>query len=380
MIKILTVTLLAFAVASCFSLDSVKKQKSAGLGKRDIQYYSNKTVTSLDIPPDLTKPSTQNAFKLSEYVENIKEDTISFSKDNAVDNKVSPVSQVLAIPSNVEVKKVGQIRWLVVDKKPEAVWGLAESFFKSNGFSIKKTNKKIGVMETDFLKQYPEIPEQSMGLIRSLVKKVIKARYTLPILDKYKVRIEPVAKGEKTEVHLTLNSMKEVITNKDSEDENTIWQVHPKDESLETEMLYRFMIYLGGDQAKARAQIATTETKKTSNVKLVEGIGGYAKLQFSLSKYDTWENIGWALDQLGIDIEDKDVKEGSFYINVAKEKDKGIFSSIFGDDAIKKSYQIIVRQTSSEATEVYFNDLSEKNKKETVEFSHELLGKIAQQF
>jgi hypothetical protein len=29
------------------------------------------------------------------------------------------------------------------------------------------------------------------------------------------------------------------------EDENTIWQARPKDQSLETEMLYRFMVYLG---------------------------------------------------------------------------------------------------------------------------------------
>ncbi len=377
MIKIVTVTLLAFSVAGCFSFNEAKQKAKDGLGARDIQYYSNKTVTSLEIPPDLTKPSSQNAFKLSEYVKNIEEDTISFSKNDSIGNKVS---KVLTIPSSVEIKKVGQIRWLVVDKKPEIVWNLARSFFKSHGFSIKKTNKKIGVMETDFLENRPEIPDQSIGLIRSMLRKAIKARYALPIVDKYRIRMEPIADGKKTEVHLTLNSMEEVITNEGGDSENTIWQVRPKDASLETEMLYRFMIYLGGDHAKAREQIAAAKKKKQSNVKLVDGIGGYAKLQFSLSKYDTWENIGWALDQLNIDVEDKDVKEGSFYVNVAKEKDKGVFSLLFGDDAIKKSYQIVVRQVDSETTEVYFNDLTEKNEQATIDFSYELLGKIAKQF
>ncbi|WXT99563.1 MAG: hypothetical protein Ctma_0263 [Catillopecten margaritatus gill symbiont] len=377
MIKILTVTLLAFSMAGCFSFGQEKKKKSAGLGERDIQYYANKTVTSLEVPPDLTKPSSQNAFKLSEYVLNIEEDTINFSKSDSVQNEVS---QILIKPSNIEVKKLGQIRWLIVDKKPDAVWYLARSFFKSHGFAIKKSDKKIGVMETDFLENRPEIPNQSVGLIRSMLKKAIKARYALPIIDKYRVRMEPVNGGNKTEIHLTLNSMEEVVTNSGGESENTIWQVRAKDESLETEMLYRFMVYLGGDHAKAREQIAETKEQKKSNVKLLKGIGGYAKLQFSLNQYDTWENIGWALDQLNIDIEDKDVKEGSFYINAAKEKDKGILSRFFGDNAIKKSYQIVVRQISSATTEVYFNDLTEKNEQETVQFSHELLGNIAKQF
>lgn len=376
MIKILTVTLIAFSVAGCFSINQDKKKKQDALGKKNIQYYSNKTVSSLEVPPDLTKPNSQNAFKLSEYVPNIKEDTISFSKN---DDTVNKVSQVLVIPANIKVKKLGQIRWLIVDKKPDVVWESAKSFFKSHGFSIKKTDKKIGVMETDFLENHPEIPDQSVGFIRSLLKKAIKARYALPIVDKYRIRIEPIDGGKKTEVHLTLNSMEEVITNAGGDNENTIWQVRPKDESLETEMLYRFMVYLGSDRMQAREQIAATKEKKKSSIKLVNGVGGYAKLQFSLSRYDTWEYVGWALDQLDINVEDKDVKEGSFYINIAKDKDKGILSRIFGNAAIRKSYQIVVRQTGSDTTEVYFNDLSDKNDQATIDFSRKLLGSIAKQ-
>jgi outer membrane protein assembly factor BamC len=187
-------------------------------------------------------------------------------------------------------------------------------------------------------------------------------------------------RNKKTEVYLTLSSMKEVITDTDGEGENTIWQVHSKDEALETEMLYRFMLYLGSDNMKAKDQIIATQKKEKTSVEFVKGVGGYAKLKFSLNKYSTWVSIGWALDQLGVDVEDKDVKEGSFYINIAKEKDKGILSSVFGDDAIKESYQIVVKQISNNATEVYFNDLSEQNKKETIDFSYELLGNIAKQF
>ena len=113
---------------------------------------------------------------------------------------------------------------------------------------------------------------------------------------------------------------------------------------------------------------------------MTKGVGGYAKLVFPTNQYDTWDNMGWALDQLDIDVKDKDVKEGSFYIDVARTQDIGWFSRIFGDSAIKKSFQILVKQTSSNTTEVYFNDISEENEQKTIDFSHEFLGNIAKQF
>ena len=375
MINKLLILLMALSLGGCISLDK-EEEKQAGLGERSINYYSDKTVTSLEIPPDLTKPSSQNAFKLSEYV-SVQEDTISFSEK---DNAIKEASSILRAPSNVEVKKAGERRWLVVDKKPDAVWNLSKSFFKSHGFSIKKTNKKIGIMETDYLESHAEIPDQSLGVIRSMLKKALKARYALPIVDKYRIRIEPTDNGNKSEVYLTLTSMVEVITGEGGEAENTIWQSQEKDQALETEMLYRLMTFLGSDHAIAREKIIAAKEEKNLAVSIADGVGGYAKLVFSLNQYDTWDNVGWALDQLEVDVEDKDVKEGSFYINVARTEDLGIFSRMFGDDAVKKSFQIIVKQTGTDKTEVYFNDLSEENEQATIDFSHEFLGNIAKQF
>ncbi|CAC9595031.1 Outer membrane beta-barrel assembly protein BamC [uncultured Gammaproteobacteria bacterium] len=377
MIKTTALVLLSLTLTGCFSLNEKEEVKNTGLGERDIKYYSNKTVTSLEIPPDLTKPSSQNAFKLSEYVSNLQEDTISFSdKDNAT----KEASSILRTPSNVEVKRSGERRWLIVDKKPDAVWNLSKSFFKSHGFAIKKTNKKIGLMETDFLENHPEIPDKSVGLIRSMLKKAVAARYALPIVDKYRIRIEPTLETGKTAVYLSLTSMEEVITKAGQDDENTIWQSKPKDQALETEMLYRLMTFLGSDHAVTREKILQAKEEQQLTVTVAKGVGGYAKLIFSLGRYDTWDNVGWALDQLNVDVEDKDIKESSFYINIARTKDKGIWSRLFGDDAIKKSFQISVKQIDSNLTEVYFNDLFEENEQATIDFSYEFLGSIAKQF
>jgi len=174
--------------------------------------------------------------------------------------------------------------------------------------------------------------------------------------------------------------MEEVLTKAGSDDENTIWQSRPKDQVLETEMLYRLMTFLGSDHAVAREKIIQAKEDQKLTVALSKGVNGYAKLTFSLNQYDTWDNMGWALDQLSVDVEDKDVKEGSFYINVARTEDQGLWSRMFGDDAIRKSFQILVRQTQGNETEVYFNDISEENEQATIDFSHEFLGNIAKQF
>ncbi len=145
-----------------------------------------------------------------------------------------------------------------------------------------------------------------------MLKKAIAARYALPIVDKYRIRIEPVDGGNKSEVYLTLTSMEEVLTKAGADDENTIWQSRPKDQALETEMLYQLMTFLGSDHAVAREKIIKAKEEQKLTVNVAKSVGGYAKLVFSLNQYDTWDNMGWALDQLEVEIEDKDVKEGSF--------------------------------------------------------------------
>jgi outer membrane protein assembly factor BamC len=388
MVKTTALALLSLSLTGCFLSDKKTDTKTTNIGERDIKYYSNKTVTSLEIPPDLTKPNFQKAFRLSKYVSNIKEDVIDFSGKSSVakknnktkKNSTAKKNTILKMPFNVVVKREGERRWLVVNEKADVVWDLSTNFLKSYGFAIKRTNKKIGLIETDFLENHPEIPDQSLGVIRSMLKTAIATKYVLPIMDKYRIRIEPTQDLKKTAIYLSLVSMEEVLTRAGSDDENTIWQSRTKDKSLETEMLYRLMTFLGSDKEIAKQKILKAQENKMLSVKVAESVNGYAKLVFSLNQYDTWDSVGWALDQLDIDIEDKDIKEGSFYVNVAKSEDKDFLARILGDDAIKKSFQIMIKQIDDNLTEVYFNDLSEKANKTAIDFSHKFLNKIAKQF
>jgi len=365
-------------LSGCFSDSLIEevKQNRLELGEVSINYYSDKSVTSLEIPPDLTSPSYDNSFRLSEIAGKVDENIVNLTNNEIKDNETTKIASK---PVDIDVLKSGPRRWLRVNKEPEVVWNLSKQFLKNNGFSLKKINKNIGVMETDYLENKPKIPDRNLGFMRSfLATQVDGISYTLPTVDSYKIRIEPVD-DNRTDVFLSLTSMAEVVDNNGNQ-ESTIWQFKEKDYLLENQMLLSLMQYLGGESAKSREKILNAKENGKIFANVENGINGYAKLVFKLNLNDAWDNMSWALSEANISLEDKDIKERSFYILAARESDIGIFSNLFGDEPIRKSYQIRLKQIQNEITEAYFYDISELNEKETKEFSFKFFEKIAKLF
>jgi len=377
-LKVFTILFSTIFINACVDsvIDTSNNQKrDIDPGNISMNYYADKTVKSLVIPPDLTSPQSQNSFRISEYVSGVNETVVSFSGSEETRDKNT---KILQNNSDVRVERSGQRRWLIINKSSDIVWESAKDFLRQEGFSIKKSNKKIGILETDFLENYPEIPERSLGLIRSMLSKALTARYTLPIIDKYRLRVEPIDE-KSTEVHLTLFSMKEKLA-KSGNVESTIWEAYEKDLALETEMLYRLMVYMTGDEVNSRQKILQASEQKNIETKVLDNFNGYAKLQFNSNLYETWDSINWALDQLNIEIEDKDIKERSFYIKSVGTSNIGIISSILGADALVKTYQIILKSLDENTTEVFFNDISGENEQETKDYSYDFFRNMQKVF
>ena len=379
MIRInISLFLLSLFLSGCILQD--QKQSSIDINSKNkevtINYYANNSVTSLEVPPDLTSPSYENSFRLSEFASGIDTNMVNLTNSEIENND----KKILVAPSDISVKKSGNRRWLEVNKDSETIWKLSNQFLKELGFTIKNSNKKIGIMETNFLEnRKPEIPAQTMGFFRSALQATIEnVNYTLPSVDKYKIRIEPKSDFI-TEVYLSVNSMAEVISGSGN-NETTLWQNSEKDYALEAEMLYKLMVYLGGDSAKAREKIISAKENNKVVVNVKDGLNGYAKLVFNLNLIDTWDNISWAISETNVQIEDRDIKERAFYINLARTADKGIMSKIFGEDAILNTYQIQLKSIGSSLTEVYFQDISEANEQETKEYSYDFFNQLQKLF
>jgi len=350
-INYLTLIVISLLAASCSKItDPVKK---IGLGSRVVNYQADDKVDSLVIPPDLTKPSSQGEF--SEVSE--------VSSDDNIIKKVQ----------NVEVMRDKYRRWLVVDLPPGEVWSLSKEFFRSYNFKIEKENKKIGILETDYLEIETKVPDKSLGAIRASLAKVLQTQYGLPIADKYRVRIEPIEGQNKSEIYLTLSSIGEVVSGA-----TRVWQPRDKDVELETEMLLKLMVFLGNDRDEAINKIQTSIVSQAPTASVIFSESGYATLVFPYDKKQSWSYLGWALDELGVDVEDRDSLEGSYLIKV--NPSKGFFSKILSSANKQDSYQLIIKEIGDSQTRVIFVDLAEENNQDIISYSAELFNTIASKF
>ena len=327
--------------------------KKVGIGGRVVNYQGDDTIDSLVIPPDLTKPNLQGLF-----VENV-----------GVTDQTYKVTEVL----NVEVKRDAHRRWLLVDMPSSEVWSLSKEFFRSFGFKIEKENQKIGILETDYLEIDTNVPDKSLGAIRAGLSKLLNTQYGLPIADKYRIRIESLDDPNQSEVYLTLSSIGEVV-----QGDIRVWQSREKDVELETEMLLHLMVFLGSDRSESINKILASNQKIESPVSVIKSESGYATLVFPYNKKQAWSYLGWALDELYVDVEDRDVIEGSYYINVTV--DKGFFSKLLSTVAPTQTYQLILRQLDDALTQVIFVDLSEENEQDTIDYSFDFFNELATKF
>ena len=350
-INYLVIFLVSILVISCSKVvDPVRK---IGLGNRVISYESEDSTSALVIPPDLTKPSSDGFFAKNVQVS---------------DNQI-----ILAKVANVEVKRDSYRRWLLVDKAPSEVWVLSKDFFRAYGFKIEKENQKIGIIETDYLEIETTVPDKSLGAIRAGLTKVLGTQYGLPVADKYRVRIEPADGENQSEIYLTLSSIGEVVSGA-----IRVWQPREKDIELETEMLLKLMVFIGSDKSKAISEIQANSNIKENPVEVVLSDNGFATLVFPHNKKQTWSYLGWALDELDVDIEDRDSLEGSYFINISPGK--GFFSFLINTVGNTKTYQLYVKQIDDSRSEVIFVDLSNENDEDILSFSFEFFNELASKF
>jgi len=346
----IVIALIAISVASCSKV--VEPVKEIGLGSKVIKYQEEDKSASLVLPPDLTQPDFKGDF-----------------------NKVSPNSktEISKKTNNVQVLRDNYRRWLLVDLPPEEVWDLSKEFFRSYGFKIEKENQKTGILETDYLEIETKVPEKSLGRIRAALAKALKTQYGLPIADKYRLRIEPHSGSEKSEVYLTLFSIGEVVNG-----EMRLWQPRDKDVELETEMLLTLMVFFGESKSEAIKKIVENEEVIRSTFEVVKTDAGYASIIFPYDKNQTWRYLGWALDELGIEIDDRDSYEGSYFIKV--EPDRGFFSKLINTVGSVKTYQLLIRQNQDLNSQVYFINLTEEDQDQALEYSFELFNSIQSKF
>ena len=241
-VTVLAGVLLATGCSSMSKLTSDQK----------VDYKKSKTTDSLEVPPDLTATSINEAPDLPNVA------GTSYSEINR-DAPAAGTTTVLPEKGNIRVERDGNQQWLLIQAEPAQVWPKVREFWMQQGFLIKMEDPRLGILETGWSENRADIPSD---IIRDTLGKFMDFVYSAATRDQYRVRLEHGTTPGTTELYLTHRGMEEVITGT-ADERSSKWKPRPPDPELEAEMLKRLVVFLGVGEEKAKTMLAEQPTPQS---------------------------------------------------------------------------------------------------------------------
>ena len=342
-------------LSACSSLDF-------DIPSKKVDYKSAGKLPSLDIPPDLTRPTADDRYAVPDVARKGPATYSSYTMDREWRQQggAATISGVLPEQSDARVERAGTQRWLVVKGDPAQVWPVVKDFWQEVGFVVNVESPEAGVMETDWNENRAKLSD--VGVIRGLLGKVLDTAYSTAERDKFRTRLERGAQGTQgatTEIYISHRGMQEIYITEGKD--QTRWQPRKPDPDLEAEMLRRLMVRFGIQEARAKQQIAVAA--EAPRASLASQSGGILTVNEQFDR--AWRRIGLALDRVGFTVEDRDRSKGIYFVryidpetDVKTTKDDSGFLGrmvgglkFWGDSPAKKNeqYQIAVRDMDATA-------------------------------
>lgn len=314
-----------------------------------IDYKSAQRGSTLEVPPDLTQLSRDSRYAMPGG-------TATASGYQSAAASPSPAATAIQAAGDVRIERAGTQRWLVVNRAPEQLWGPVRDFWKENGFELETDQEKLGIMETDWAENRAKIPQD---FIRATIGKVFDSLYSTGERDRFRTRFERSAAGG-TEIYVTHRGMIEVYTN--TQKDQTIWQPRAADPELETEFLRRLMVKLGVSQEQSKA-IAATAPVPAPPAARIATVNNAPAVQLAENFDRAWRRVGLALDRTGFTVEDRNRKDGLYFVRYvapnADKKEPGFFGKLFGGSSAATAplkYRIAVRSEGNASTVSVLNE------------------------
>ena len=283
-----------------------------------------KGSSQLEVPPDLSQPTSSDSLALP----NISSSGSTYSSYNNTEytqGKITPASL-----QGVKVIRDGINQWLEINTTAEKLWPQLGAFFAKIGFEIKREDKTLGVMETNWLENRLSLPSNWFSKLLSQVS-------TTGIRDKYRARLEKTNKPGVTRLFITHQGLIERAT----QELNSItvwWEGRPSDPELEAEMYQRFLIFRDISKSDAIKLVSKVATKDRTHIIEKEGT---KMLKVDEGFARTWRRVGIALDRIGLLVEDRNRSGGLYYLRITDDfrekvkEEKGWLSSLFSSNKVK---------------------------------------------
>lgn len=333
MLRVVFVFTLLMSLVACSSTPGWKGVYSSKNNEKD--------RSKLEVPPDLSSPSVTDSLALP----NIAAGGSTYSSYTNTDysgDKVTPAKL-----KGVKVIRDGVNQWLEVNTTAEKLWPQLKLFFTRVGFEIKREDKALGVMETNWLENRLELPTNWFS-------KLLARMSSSGLRDKYRARLEKTKNPKVTRVFISHQGLREHA----SDDISSIkkwWASRPSDPELEAEMYQRFLIFRGMDKSKAINLAKQSEAKDRARIFEKEGTN---MLQVAEGFARTWRRVGIALDRIGLLVDDRNRSGGLYYLRITDDfrdkvkEDKGWLASLFSSDKVKLKERYLLSVTAEQNSTV----------------------------
>lgn len=311
---------LGAALASAMLATGCSSVSNALSGDKIDYRSSGAQSVRLDVPPDLSQLPGQQRY-------NQATPSIVSASSLARQNPQAEAAPVAISPTErggIKLERQGQMRWLVVNQPPEAIYSQVRGFWSDIGFELTVDRPEAGVMETNFSENRAKLPEDG---VRNLLGRVYDMLYDTGLRDSFRTRIERTATG--SEIYISHRGMSEEFVDSTRKDQTT-WRIRPSDPGLEAEMLSRLMVKLGAPKEAAavvRDQVAAPAPQASSTVKL--GADG-TTLTLQAEGDLAWRRVGLALDRSGFTVESRDRKNNSYEVRISIDDPEAAKPGFFG--------------------------------------------------
>nr|WP_092947165.1 outer membrane protein assembly factor BamC [Roseateles sp. YR242] len=354
------------SLAACSSLDSITS------GDKVDYKTQAKQTTGLDVPPDLTQlPRETRPVGGTVSAAQLATQPTAQRPTGATPNTIA-----LAKAGDVEVQRLGNTRWLHTSQTPEELWPQLKAFWGERGLQVESDDPTIGVMETNWAENRAKLP---LDFIRKSIGTILDSIYSTGERDKYRTRVERNPNGG-TDIYISHRGMIEVYTN--SQKDDTAWQPRPSDPELESIMLSRLLLKLGGKEDAAQAVVdnkvpptPALDGRAAPTPRSLAEVPDSIQLNEGFDR--AWRRVGQSLDRHGFTIEDRDRKQGLFFLryadpNQAGKEEPGFWSRLFGGDKSAGSvrYRVSVKSEGERSTVVILDD---KGQQQTNEMAKRIL-------
>jgi outer membrane protein assembly factor BamC len=292
-------------------------------------YVNSSKAEKLQIPPDLSEYETFDTY-------NVPGAATSYTDfENQRNRKIEKV-ELLKDPEGIKLVKSGNFRWLIVNKSPDKIWPHLEDFWYEQGFNMKKTNRRLGIMETEWTT--PENIEEELDLADTF-DSWLDSLSGDDEKTKFRTRLEKGSQANSTEIFIShrkrdganselleaVDRMREgsYVPEKvysipeyksDEEKKEPVpsgdIELTEIDVQINAEIMRRLLVFLGMQDLDAKKTVEKPQVIVKAN--LINNNGKSIELYEPFDR--SWRRVSIALDMIGFLTEDRDRSKGLYYV------------------------------------------------------------------